>query len=274
MELLRCLHAAQLLSQSMSCWLSVVWRLLGATSIWRRSCCSQFIVYFELEKQCGFSYFSAASLAWSHFRGPKVVPGMQQKKSSPLTTRWSVAFLLFFRNGLEPEDLVYPAGAIGLRAFFPKAVDFFFPPRPGPAAVQSSPMRCHTRLPLFSRICQKRSSEAGGAVCALPASTSTMASLQAQVHLDPLVHAWVPEFRNIFADCLTHFVAHPLHPETVAPGSKTHVFDVLVVSFVRGSTACQDPGSNGTRHGCGLHENRPHCARLVTWALTNRVWWI
>ena len=32
---------------------------------------------------------------------------------------------LNLRSGAEPEDLVYPAGAVGLRAFFPNAVDFW-----------------------------------------------------------------------------------------------------------------------------------------------------
>ena len=36
--------------------------------------------------------------------------------------------------------------------------------------------------------------------------------------LGPLVHARALEFRNIFADHLTHFVALPLQPETVLPG--------------------------------------------------------
>ena len=33
--------------------------------------------------------------------------------------------LFYLRNGVEPEDLVHLVGAMGLRAFFPKAVDFF-----------------------------------------------------------------------------------------------------------------------------------------------------
>ena len=37
------------------------------------------------------------------------------------------------------------------------------------------------------------------------------------------------------------------------------------------SAVCQDPGSSRTRHGCGVHENRPHRARFITKALTTHV---
>ena len=72
-----------------------------------------------------------------------------------------------------------------------------------------------------------RSSKTGSAFTALP-----------QVNLDLLVRAWVLQFTNIFTDCLAHVVA--LSPPrdgitTPAERGKTHLFNVLVVSFMRGS---------------------------------------
>ena len=96
-------------------------------------------------------------------------------------------FLLYLRNGVEPRDLVHPAGAIGLRAFFSKAVDFFLLHdldrlrRSG----ATHDFLLHANLP--KTILRGRWGDLRSARIYI----NDGLSLQAQVHLDPLVRAWV-----------------------------------------------------------------------------------
>ena len=86
--------------------------------------------------------------------------------------------LFYLRNGVEPRGSSPPCWRDGSARLLSKGSRLLFAPRPGPAAVQSSPRRCH----------------------------------------EPLAHARVIQFKNMFSYCLTHFVALPLHPKTVLPG--------------------------------------------------------
>ena len=145
----------------------------------------------------GFSYLSAASLEWPRFRGPKVAPGMEHRKSSPLLTRWTM-----------------PSSSTFAMVWNPRI--WFFAPRPGPAVVQSLPRRCHARLLPARKYAQNdpQGQVERFALCPhphqrWPLHASPLGSFGARPGL---------EYRNIFADCLTHIVALALHPETVLPG--------------------------------------------------------
>ena len=127
----------------------------------------------------------------------------------PWTRKWRQArsprnrhgFLLYFRDG--PVELVCPAGAIGLRTFFPKAVKSRSTTWTFGHAVS------HTRLPLARKSAQEDPQGQVGRVALCPHLRHCGLSMQAQVHLDPSVHVPVLEFRIILPECLAHFVVQP-----------------------------------------------------------------
>ena len=207
MEPLRCLRAprsATLRSSSPSrCSVSFLWsggflgrrqiggalaaRISLSTSNWRK------------QWECGES--GEVALPWT---GSGARHGAQEivTTDDPMVN----GLLLYLRNRVELEDLVYPACSTGLRAFFPKAVDLFSVHDLDGA---THDYLLHANLP--KTILRGRWSDLRSARIYI----NDGLSIPAQGHLDPLVHARVLEFRIIFAECLTHFVALPLHPETV-----------------------------------------------------------
>ena len=178
--------------------LPVVLRLPGSTSNWRRSCCSHFIVYLRWFQLSLSSKSGVVALPWTAGRGAQEIVTIYD----PMVNR----------SGVEPEDLVYPAGAIGLR-FIPKGSGLLVAPRPGTCDHTVFAEAVPRTITSCTQLCPKRSSEAGGAICDLPASTPTMASPCKRKF------TWIiwctPGYsnsKNIFADCLTHFGCPPSPP--------------------------------------------------------------
>ena len=217
-EPLRCLGAPRSAtprsSSSSRCPVSFLWSgsFLGATSNWRRSCCCS-----------GFSYLSAESLAWSRFRGPKCGARHGAQEIVTIGDPTVKGLLFHLRNSVEPEDLVCPAGDTGLRAFFPKAADLHdqdlrpYSLRGGGA---TNDYLLHANL--LKTILRGKWSDLRSARIHI----NDAFSMQAEVHLDPLVHSQVLEFRNIFADRLAHSVALSTQRRyyQVVERGKTHVF--------------------------------------------------
>ena len=174
----------------------------------------------------GFNCLSAATLAWSRFRGPKVAPRTVRKRSSPLTTRWSMASSSTFAEVWNPRiwkslpaPLVYAPSSQRQRTSF-RSTTWTCGRTVFAEAVPRTITSC-------TQICLQQSSEAGGAICALPASTSTVASPRKR------------KFTRILCR-LSYSLCCPSSPPRdgiprLGNVGKTHVFDVLAVSFVRGS---------------------------------------
>ena len=122
---------------------------------------------------------------------PKVAPGMVRRKSSPLTTRWS-------RPPPLPSQWYGTRGSSALGAI---------------NLTRSKTGTCGRSYDYLSRAYLPKTTLRNRWCVYRPAR---FYFAWPRVRLDPVVPGEL-EVKNIFADCLTHFVALPLHPETVLP---------------------------------------------------------